>query len=83
MIYASGEGVILDNVYAHMWYIITTSFGNNGGIFNRDSLAKEMTPAQLEKANRLGQEYVRMRYKVGRVRKSLNSTISSLTLKSL
>jgi TPR repeat protein len=62
--YANGEGVIQNNVYAHMWYSIAASSGNNSGIFNRDSLAKEMTPAQLEKAQALASECVRKKYKV-------------------
>jgi TPR repeat protein len=52
MMYANGEGVIQDDVYAHMWYSIAASSGNNSGIFNRDSLAKKMTPAQLVKSTR-------------------------------
>ena len=61
--YENGRGVIQDNVRAHMWYNIATSQGYKYATKNRDLLAKEMTPSQLEKAQDLARECVRKKYK--------------------
>ena len=61
--YKEGQGVIQDNVYAHMWWNIAASSGNKDAVKNRDLLAKEMTPPQLEKAQDLARECVRKKYK--------------------
>ena len=50
LMYAKGQGVIKDNVYAHMWWNIAASSGDKGAVKNRDIVAKQMTPSQLEKA---------------------------------
>ena len=61
--YENGRAVIQDNVRAHMWYNIAASQGYKYATKNRDLLAKEMTPSQLEKAQDLARECVRKKYK--------------------
>jgi len=62
--YANGQGVPQDYVYAHMWVNIAASSGqSNNASKNRDIVAKEMTPSQLEKAQDLARECVRKKYK--------------------
>jgi len=61
--YDNGHGVIKDNVYAHMWFNIAASSGYKKASEGRDIIAKEMTPAQIEKAQDLARECVRKKYK--------------------
>jgi len=62
--YGRGQGVIQDNVYAHMWFNIAASSGRfKIASKNRDNIAKRMTPSQLEKAQDLARECVRKKYK--------------------
>jgi hypothetical protein len=61
--YDEGKGVLKDYVYAHMWYNIAASSGNKVASKNRDLIAKEMTPSQLEKSQDLARECVRKKYK--------------------
>ena len=46
-----------------MWWSIAASQENKDAIENRDIVAQEMTPSQLETAQRLARECVRKRYK--------------------
>jgi hypothetical protein len=46
-----------------MWWNIAASSGNKGAVKNRDIVAKQMTPSQLEKAQDLARECVRKKYK--------------------
>jgi TPR repeat protein len=61
--YAIGQGVIRDYVYAHMWGKIAASNGNENGGMLRDFIAKQMTSSQIEKAKKLVRECVRKKYK--------------------
>ena len=61
--YAEGNGVIQDYVRAHMWWNIAASQGDNVATKNKDIVAKEMTPSQLEKTQELARECVRKKYK--------------------
>jgi len=61
--YYKGHGVILDNVYAHMWWNIAASTGNENAIKNLDIVAKRMTPANINAAQDLARECVRKKYK--------------------
>ena len=61
--YALGNGVIQDNVYAYMWGNIAATNGNKRGAKLRDFVAKEMTPSQLETAQKLARECIRKNYK--------------------
>ena len=63
LMYGTGQGVIQDNVYAHMWWNIAASSGDKDAIGSRDIIAKRMTPSQLEKAQNLARECVRKNYK--------------------
>ena len=48
--YDTGQGVPQDYAKAHMWYNLAGSTGDADGAKNRDLIAKEMTPQQIEKA---------------------------------
>ena len=61
--YAFGMGVLKDYVRAHMWGNLAASNGSENGGKLRDALAKEMTPSQLETAQKLARECVRKKYK--------------------
>jgi TPR repeat protein len=63
VMYATGQGVIKDYVYAYMWGNIGSSNGNKNGGKLRDLAAKEMTPSQIETAQKLARECVRKKYK--------------------
>jgi TPR repeat protein len=63
VMYGKGTGVILDNVYAHMWGTIAASNGNENGGKVRDIVATQMTPSQLEKAQKLARECALKNYK--------------------
>ena len=61
--YHNEQGVLQDYVYAHMWWNITASSGNEDASENRDIVAKRMTPSQIETAQRLAQECEKKNYK--------------------
>ena len=61
--YAKGEGVLQDYVYAHMWWNIAASNGDEYGAELRDDVEKKMTPSQIERAQDLARECVRKNYK--------------------
>ena len=58
-----GRGVVQDYVKAHMWYNIGASNGNENGKKLRVLIAKEMTPSQIEEAQKLARECVAKNYK--------------------
>ena len=61
--YALGNGVIQDNVYAHMWGNLAASNGFEKGGKLRDMVAEKMTPADISTAQKLARECVRKKYK--------------------
>ena len=61
--YYEGQGVIQDDVYAHMWFNIAAASGDKEASKNRDIVAKELTPTQIEKAEKLASECVAKKYK--------------------
>ena len=61
--YVFGQGMIQDNVYAHMWGNIAASNGNEKGGKVRDLAAKNMTPADISKAQDFARECVKKNYK--------------------
>ena len=63
VMYANGQGVPQDDVYAHMWWNLAGSNGSEDGRGNRDIIAKQMTPSQLEKAQDLARDCVSKNYK--------------------
>ena len=48
--YRSGEGVLKDNQRAYMWFSTASFNGNQVGDINKSSVVKEMTPADVSKA---------------------------------
>ena len=63
VMYKNGKGVLQDNTMAHMWYNIGAANGNENGGTNRDRIAKEMTPAAIEKAQAMARECMSSNYK--------------------
>ena len=68
VMYETGQGVPQNYVFAHMWLNIAASSGddlitNLDSVKNRDSIAKRMNSAQLEKAKYLAGECIRKEYK--------------------
>jgi len=70
LMYARGEGVIEDDVIAHMWFNIAANCvckGVTNVVENakkgRDALAQKMTPEQITKAQKLADECIKKDYK--------------------
>jgi uncharacterized protein len=57
LMYERGDGVQRDYVQAYMWYILGAANGSERGIALRDTLAKQMTPEQIDEAQKLAQEW--------------------------
>ena len=57
VLYAEGRGVPQNFVQAHKWYNLAAANGEKVGGERRDALAKQMTPAQIFKAQRLVREW--------------------------
>lgn len=58
-----GRGTIQDYTRAHMWWNIFASQGNGPARRWRNSIAKKMTPTQIETAQRLARECVQKNYR--------------------
>ncbi|MBI0418045.1 MAG: sel1 repeat family protein, partial [Nitrosospira sp.] len=56
VMYHNGQGVTKDYIRAHMWYNLSSLSGYANGTKDRDLLAKEMTPQQIEKAQNMARE---------------------------
>ena len=54
--YATGSGVLKDFVLAHMWFNIAGANGNEGARELRDILERDMTRAEISRANELARE---------------------------
>ena len=54
---------IQDNTVAHMWFNIASANGTELGGTNRDTIAKEMTPADISKAQAMAIECMNSDYK--------------------
>ena len=63
LMYAKGQGVIQDNIYAHMWFNIAASNGHTSAVKNRDIAAKRMTAADISKAQGLARACVAKKFK--------------------
>ena len=61
--YSNGLGVLQNNVMAHMWYNIASANGDEEGGTNRDRLAKQMTQADISKAQTMARECMSSGYK--------------------
>lgn len=55
--YLRGEGILQDYVKAHMYFNLAAAGGISTVVNNRNSLAKKMTPAQIEKAQELARNW--------------------------
>ena len=60
--YYYGQGVIQDNVYAHMWWNVAASNENTLAVGNRDRITKYMTAVDLSKAQGLARACVAKKY---------------------
>ena len=63
LMYATGNVVSQDDNIAHMWWNLSASAGNENALKNRDIIAKQMTPSQIEEAEKLARECVAKNYK--------------------
>ncbi|MDA1338406.1 MAG: SEL1-like repeat protein, partial [bacterium] len=61
--YQNGDGVIQDNIYAHMWWNIAASSGHSNAAENRTIVEKNMTTADISKAQELARQCVNKNYK--------------------
>ena len=61
--YYSGQGIKIDKVYAHMWANIASSQGFENAKGLLEAFNKEMTPSQIQEAQRLAGECVKKNYK--------------------
>jgi TPR repeat protein len=59
VIYTGGaaRGVSKDLVLAHMWFDLAAERGDNAAAEARDDVAKQMTPDQIAKAQRMSREW--------------------------
>ena len=63
MMYYEGEGVIQDNIYAHMWGNIATSNGNENGAKLTGIAARKMTSDDISQAQNLARKCIAKNYK--------------------
>ena len=64
MMHQNGLGISQDYIRAHMWFDIAASSGKiRKASKNRDKIAKQMTPANITKAQDLARECVRKKFK--------------------
>ena len=57
LMYDQGEGVPKDAVSAYMWFNLAAAQGHDTARANRDVVEKQMTPAQIAEAQKLGREW--------------------------
>ncbi len=57
LMYERGDGVPQDYVQAYMWYNLGAANGAKRGAALRDALAKQMTPDQIDEAQKLAREW--------------------------
>lgn len=57
LMYYQGQGVSQDYMKAYMWFNLAEKSGEKFGIDLRDTLAKQMTPAQIAEAEKLTREW--------------------------
>ena len=55
--YQNGHGVPQDNVLSHKWFNLAAAQEVKGATRLRDDLAKQMTPSQIQEAQRLAIEF--------------------------
>jgi hypothetical protein len=57
--YGIGQGVIQDDVMAHIYFNFAAVSGDKDAVKGRGMAAEAMTPSQLEKAQDLAREWMR------------------------
>jgi len=57
LMYENGQGVTQDYVQAQMWFTLAAARGQKFARKSRDRLAKQMTPAQIDEAQKLAREW--------------------------
>ncbi len=57
VLYGDGLGVLQDFVQAHKWYSLAGANGDNDAATLCDVLASQMTPAQINQAEKLAREW--------------------------
>jgi TPR repeat protein len=55
--YANGECVPQDYVFAHMWSNLSAAQGHQDAAKNRDMVAMKMTPTQIAEGQKLAREW--------------------------
>jgi len=58
LMYREGQGVVQDYVQAHKWFNIASANGSKSGSENRNIIAKQMTSADISKAQKLAREWI-------------------------
>ena len=58
MIHSAGAGVAVDLVQAHKWFNIAAMRGNSEAMRYRAELAREMSKAEVARAQRLAREWL-------------------------
>ena len=57
LMYREGRGVPQDYITAHMWFNLAAAQGSSRASKNRDHVAKQMTSADVYKAQKLAREW--------------------------
>ena len=60
--YAKGKGVLTDNRRAYMWKNLSSYNGNENAGKNKDTIAKQMTPADISKAQDMSSRCLESNY---------------------
>ena len=63
LMYANGEGVPRDDVKAYLWFDVAGRRGNPVAARNRDTLARSMTPVEVETAQALASQCMKRRFR--------------------
>lgn len=63
LMYKHGEGVPQDYVLSYMWLEISAVNGERNAEKTRDKLAKQMTPADISRAQSMARECIKSNYK--------------------
>ena len=56
-LYENGKVITRDYVQAYMWFNLAAINGDKDAMKNRDALSRNMTPSQIEEAERLSHEW--------------------------
>ena len=57
VMYADGLGVLQDHVSAYMWWNLASSKGDKDAVTNKNTVEKDMTPQQIEKAQEMARNW--------------------------